>query len=144
MTTTIVGNNSEAQALVNLSSLGAIVAIPFGNTAAYDLIADFGGELYKVQVKTAKARTGGLFVKLQRSYTIGAKSVYRNYQPGDFDLLVVYSPSTDEIFGILAEECITKSSLLLRYTVPRNGQKKNVLMKDNYLLTDTIQRIYTR
>ncbi|MGH2847974.1 MAG: group I intron-associated PD-(D/E)XK endonuclease [Thermoleophilaceae bacterium] len=35
---------------------GAHVALPFGHSPHYDLVADFGGELLRVQVKTSVCR----------------------------------------------------------------------------------------
>jgi hypothetical protein len=50
------GDVGERAALYWLIGQGAQVAIPFGHSPHYDLIADFGGELSRVQVKTSVCR----------------------------------------------------------------------------------------
>ena len=50
------GDLGERAALYWLVAQGAHVSIPFGHSPHYDLIADFGGRLARVQVKTSACR----------------------------------------------------------------------------------------
>ena len=50
------GDFGERAALYWLVAQGAQVSIPFGHSPHYDLIADFGGRLSRVQVKTSACR----------------------------------------------------------------------------------------
>jgi hypothetical protein len=50
------GDFGERAALYWLVGQGAHVAIPFGHSPDYDLIADFGDRLSRVQVKTSACR----------------------------------------------------------------------------------------
>ena len=50
------GDFGERAALYWLAGEGAPVSIPFGHSPHYDLVADFGGELSRVQVKTSACR----------------------------------------------------------------------------------------
>jgi PD-(D/E)XK endonuclease len=50
------GDFGERAALYWLIARGAHVAIPFGHSPHYDLIADLGGRLLRVQVKTCACR----------------------------------------------------------------------------------------
>jgi PD-(D/E)XK endonuclease len=50
------GDFGERAALYWLIARGAYVSIPFGHSPHYDLIADFGGQLSRVQVKTSVCR----------------------------------------------------------------------------------------
>ena len=50
------GDIGERAALHWLMGQGAHVAIPFGHSPDYDLVADFGGELLRVQVKSCVCR----------------------------------------------------------------------------------------
>ena len=52
----IQGDYGERAALYWLIGQGAHVSIPFGHSPHYDLIADFGTELSRVQVKTSVCR----------------------------------------------------------------------------------------
>jgi hypothetical protein len=53
------GDFGERAALYWLVAQGAQVSIPFGHSPHYDLIADFGGQLARVQVKTCTCRYKG-------------------------------------------------------------------------------------
>lgn len=53
------GDVGERAALYWLVAQGAHVSIPFGHSPHYDLIADFGGRLARVQVKTSTCRYKG-------------------------------------------------------------------------------------
>ena len=50
------GDRGEAAALAWLIGRGANVSIPFGHPPDYDLVADLGAGLQKVQVKTSRCR----------------------------------------------------------------------------------------
>jgi hypothetical protein len=50
------GDIGERAALHWLVGQGAHVSVPFGHSPHYDLVADFGGRLSRVQVKTSACR----------------------------------------------------------------------------------------
>jgi hypothetical protein len=50
------GDIGERAALHWLLGQGALVSIPFGHSPHYDLVADVGGDLLRVQVKTSACR----------------------------------------------------------------------------------------
>ena len=52
----VQGDLGERAALHWLVGQGAHVSIPFGHSPHYDLIADFDGRLFRVQVKTSVCR----------------------------------------------------------------------------------------
>jgi hypothetical protein len=52
-TTRKQGDIGEMSAFAWLISAGAFVSIPFGHSPDYDLVADFGDHLARVQVKTS-------------------------------------------------------------------------------------------
>ena len=47
------GDLGEASAIEWLTRLGATVSVPVGHSPDYDLIAELGGRLLRVQVKTS-------------------------------------------------------------------------------------------
>ena len=48
------GITTELEIQYNVSKLGAIVSIPYGDCARYDHIWDINGKLLKVQIKTSQ------------------------------------------------------------------------------------------
>jgi hypothetical protein len=56
------GDIGELSAITWLSGAGALVSLPLFHSPDYDLIADFGGQVARVQVKTSVAWHNGRFV----------------------------------------------------------------------------------
>ena|ERR1700693_1854280 len=56
------GDAGELSAMLWLATHGAAVFIPLGHSPDVDLIADFGDELVRVQVKTSTFRRNGRWV----------------------------------------------------------------------------------
>ena len=53
------GITTELEIQYNVSKLGAIVSIPYGDCARYDHIWDINGKLLRVQIKTASPLEDG-------------------------------------------------------------------------------------
>jgi hypothetical protein len=87
------GDLGEAAAIQWLTSIGAIVSFPLFHSPDYDLIADFGGRLARVQVKTSRHTsdpTGHYAVQLATSG--GNQSwtgVVKKFEPGRVEFLFV-------------------------------------------------------
>jgi hypothetical protein len=52
------GDLAELKVAADLVSRGCELSIPFGEDSDYDLIADYGGRLHRVQVKYTKSDAG--------------------------------------------------------------------------------------
>jgi PD-(D/E)XK endonuclease len=63
------GDLGEAAAIHWLTSIGAVVSVPLFHSPDYDLIAELGGRLARIQVKTSRRlyRTGNFAVQLATS-----------------------------------------------------------------------------
>jgi bifunctional DNA-binding transcriptional regulator/antitoxin component of YhaV-PrlF toxin-antitoxin module len=87
------GDIGEAAAIQWLTSIGAIVAFPLFHSPDYDLVADFGAQLLRVQVKTSShmhSSNGHYAVQLATSG--GNQSwtgLVREFDPGRSDFLFV-------------------------------------------------------
>lgn len=92
------------------------VSFPFGHSHQYDLIVDKSGELYKVQVKTAKNEGGG-------RYYIQADA--DDYDEKYVDLLAGYSESTESVFFIPVSESSGKRQRVTFTDLERMGSDKN-------------------
>jgi PD-(D/E)XK endonuclease len=85
------GDMGERAALHWLMGQGAHVSIPFGHSPHYDLVADFGDELLRVQVKTSACR-----YKQRWAVTVCTRGANQSWQglvkrldPSRFDHLFV-------------------------------------------------------
>ena len=90
------GDLGEASAIEWLTRQGAVVSAPLGHSPHYDLLADFGGRPFRVQVKTSVYRTGtssrGTRHCIQLAALGGNQSWTRqskSFDPGRIDALFV-------------------------------------------------------
>ncbi len=112
---------------------GAIISRPTIEGTRYDLVVDWNGRLFRVQVKWAGvSRTeGALSVNLQ-SYA-GGKVTSRAYTASEVDVVLVYSPKRDVILW-LDRECFDgKGTLNFRLEPPRNNQTRGCRLLTDYL-----------
>ncbi len=134
MSTNDQSNLAEAIFRYKFTRMGVPVCIPTTNNLPYDMVIDLSGKLCKVQIKSATSGDGVIKVKLQRTYTLSAKSVYRNYVEGDFDYVAVYDTTEDKCYLVPAIHCINKATLYLRVEKAKNGAEKGILYASTFLL----------
>ena len=87
------GDLGEAAAIQWLTSIGAIVSLPLFHSPDYDLVAELGGRLARIQVKSSSCTieaTGHYAVQLatsggNRSWT----GLVKKFEPSRFDFLFV-------------------------------------------------------
>src|SRR6056297_1906648 len=98
------GDETEGIILGRLMSLGVSVSIPFGDSDRYDLIADDGNSLYRIQCKTGSWVNGAVRFNLYSSTVNEDGRVDSDYTAEEVDAYAVYSADTDEVYWIPIEE----------------------------------------
>ena len=87
------GDLGEAAAIHWLTSIGAVVSFPLFHSPDYDLIADLGGKLFRIQVKTSRCRHGpNDHFAVQLATSGGNQSwnrVVKRFDPARYDFLFV-------------------------------------------------------
>ncbi len=86
------GDIAVAQATATFTRLGMDVLFPLTESAAYDLVVDKDGKLYRVQVRYCADKEVGLRRIHSNSKGYVVKRIARN----SFDWLYVYRPSGEE------------------------------------------------
>lgn len=134
MNTKKTGDLSVAKFLVKFLENGIIVAEPWGDCDKYDLVIDIGNKLFRVQCKTGWLdNTRGIIRFNKRSITTqSGKHVCVPYESGDFDLYAIYYPETDD-YLICGHDIGGRHEGHFRLEKAKNGQTKNVHMKNDYL-----------
>ena len=98
------GDQTEATVLARLMDLGVTVAVPFGDSDRYDLIADDGRHCHRVQCKTGSWVNGTVRFNLYTS-TVGSEGrIDAEYTPEEIDAFAAYSDRTDEVYWVPVEE----------------------------------------
>ncbi len=127
------GDISELRVALALAEAGYAVSKPLGENQRYDLIADDGARLLRVQVKTGRIR--GSVVKFNCASTHGHRRTQMKIRPytGQIDLLAVYCPESGKVY-IVPEAELTRSVIHLRLVAPRNNMTKTIRWASRYEL----------
>ena len=138
MTTKERGNLTELLCLCEFAKLGIKTSIPYGEDCKYDFIIDVNGHLLKVQCKTShKLENGEGFTFKCESIVVNTKKITSNkYTTKDIDFFATID--NGQCYLVPVEECGVQKNL--RYCYPRNGQKKNISLAENYKLEDMIKQ----
>jgi len=126
-----IGDASEATMIGILVRAGCLVSIPFGENHRYDLVAEIGGALKRIQVKTGRLRKG--VVLFNCCSTHGHRGhPNRPYTGNEIDYYGVFCPELGSAYlvPIAAVRATTVGSLRVEPTT--NGQAKHLLWGSPY------------
>ena len=126
-----VGDRSEVELIHALYTAGYGVFIPFiGENHRFDLIADDGDRLAKIQVKTGRLRDGAVRFNCYSSHAHRGGPSCRNYL-GEVDFFGVYCPQVGDAYLVpIADLASFHGSL--RVDATRNGQGKRIRWAEDY------------
>ena len=101
LNSTDFGKIGEVRFLYELTSRGIQVSIPYGNSARYDMIADFNGKLNRIQIKTTSQFNDNKTSAIVKctSYTTRLNGVAASYVD-DVDYIGVFIPEWDQVLLI--------------------------------------------
>ncbi|MDQ6941249.1 MAG: group I intron-associated PD-(D/E)XK endonuclease [Candidatus Eremiobacteraeota bacterium] len=128
------GDISELVVAVALTKAGYAVSKPLGENQRYDLIADDGERLHRVQVKTGRVRDS--VVKFSCCSTHGHRrtgNLATRPYTGQIELLAVYCPQNEKVY-VVPEADLTRSVIHLRLVAPRNNMTKSIRWASTYEL----------
>jgi len=126
-----IGIRSEAAVMNALVRNGFWVSIPYGENNRYDLVADDGKRLYRIQVKTGHDRGSYLCYSCSSSHAHQGGSL-RSYH-GELDYVAIYCAPRETVY-LIPEAELTATQGHLRYRQPENGQKKRIRWAGQYEL----------
>lgn len=100
----------------------------------YDMIADDGKKLWRVQVKSTNRVVshckGAVSVNLL--YETRHRQHIYTYNEREVDALVVYVPSIDKLCWFPLRVFVNKTALSIRLDSPLNGQKNGIIYAKDY------------
>ena len=141
MDTKRCGNIGEAVAISNFVKYGIPVYLPFGDNERADLIAEFGGKLNKIQVKTSVYASDGKMVFDLTSSTVHRKNGVRHkYNNKEIDYFFCYNVERDKSFLIKAPDKPI-SVFTIRYEASKNNQTKNINYEHEYLFENIVNSL---
>lgn len=110
------GRMSELAVSSRLIELGHTVMEPV-TTEPFDLVAEIGDEMEKIQVKTARTREHGNSFKVDLQCRSGV------YSPDDVDSFCIYYPGNDTVYYVPYDE----SSIHMSFHLGTGNGKKETL-----------------
>lgn len=140
MTTKEQGIYGESRVLTKFVELGIPVSIPFGDNYSYDLVAEFGGKLQKIQVKTSTQSTDHYTKFRMRKVRINRnRSIIKQYTSDEVDYYALYSVPRDRIF-LVKSDMVGDSITLWFNSAPCLANKKFNLEED-YLIDRVVNTL---
>lgn len=128
--TTDKGDIGVAMVIADLLKHGYSVFMPVSATSPFDLLAEENGIYLRIQVKY---RTMKNDVICAQAYTATVTTKRNNARVNlDFDVLAIYCPETDKCYFLRRDEF--QNTITLRTIAPKNNQKTNINIADDYLL----------
>lgn len=133
------GNIGEAIVLAEFTKRQIQVAIPFGDNARYDLIAEFNGKLNKIQVKYCGQITeNNSFICPCASSTNHTTNKHLSTYDNDVDYMAFYLASIDKLLLVPIEQLKGRKTITFRLEPPKSGQKIGINLIEDYLLDKII------
>ena len=129
------GDLAELMVAVDLLRRGHKIATPYGEDGDFDLVLIRGNQLERVQVKHANSDGAVINVRCRsHSLTNGKIRRTKHYTAETIDLLAVYDATSDQCYYVAAKELgAGRSTLCLRLTPARNGQRLGTRHAEDYL-----------
>ena len=126
------GTISEYKVITKLLELGYTVSTPIGDNARYDLIADTGENLIRIQVKTGWVHNDVVMFNCF-GVTWNRTSTYtKEYTLKQVDVFLIYCPETDDIY----KYPVGKVKLgYLRIKPTKNNQNKGIVWAKDHIFT---------
>lgn len=111
-----IGNVGEAKALAEFVARQVPVYLPFGENERCDLVAEFGGKLNKIQVKTSEKVKDGTITWNIKSVT-GTKGNYstHKYTKQEIDYFVLYNVETNLLLLVPLDKITARTSISFTY-----------------------------
>ena len=143
MTTKQIGNIGEIKTIAKFVELGIPIYLPFGDNEKSDIVAEFGGKLNRIQVKTScKAEDGKMVFSIVSSTVHRQNGVKHIYTNDEIDYFALYNIERDVVLLISVNEPeLPKSSITIRYTQPKTTNQYKLFMEDDYLLEKTVSNL---
>ena len=140
MNTSRKGDETESIVLSRLMGIGLSVSVPFGDSDRYDLVADDGGSLHRVQCKTGSWINGTVRFNLYTS-TVGVDGrVDSEYTTDEIDAYAVYSRKTDHVYWVPIRDT-GSGEMRLRVDQPHpNAPISKINWASDYRLSSTFGR----
>lgn len=138
--TTDIGNVGYAKTLCKFVQMNIPVYTPFAEGYKADLIADFGGKLNRIQVKTTERVCDGDQVKWKVTRQDGYHGNRISYDPSEVDYFATYCIEND-LLCLLPYDQVPKSELVLRLDSYTGVRTKVMKFASDFTFEKTVENL---
>jgi len=135
MNTQLRGDLTEIEVTKKFMEKGIKVSDTVTDNYKYDVVADIGGNLYRVQIKTAyekKSSENSIQAYLKNhSYNNQGKKKERTYSEDDVDLFAIYYPKNENVYIVKYEEK-AKDRFYMTLKAPEEMHNKGIAKQANF------------
>lgn len=139
MDTTLLGNIGESRVLYELVKHGIQCYLPYGDGSTVDLIADFHGQLNKIQIKTTEKLNNAKAMEWRITRQEGYHGNRVSYQPGTIDYFALYCLETDIVCLISFDEVAHRSTISIRPGDYKGTRRSNMRFSEDYTVEKVIR-----
>lgn len=122
---------TELELQTELSRLGAIVSIPYGDYARYDHIWDINGTLLKVQIKSSQ------LISDESGFKFPGKNTAGKYTEEQIDGIA--TAFNGKCYYVPIDKC--SNEIKLRFTLPSNSKQKDIMFAHDYELHRILKQL---
>ena len=141
MTTNQKGNLGEVRVLSEFIKLGIPCYLPYGDGNTVDLIADFGGKLNRIQVKTTESLNKAGAMEWKTTRQEGYHGSRTTYKVNDIDYFAFYCIETDIVCLVPFDENLPASTLSIRLDSYEGKRLNTMRFASDYSIKAIINKI---
>jgi prevent-host-death family protein len=140
------GGIAETAITAAAYALDIPVLRPVVEHARYDLAFEIGDRILRVQCKWGGLDADGAVIKvsLQSNYLTPGGYVRNSYTPDEIDLVAVYCGDLDRCYLLPSSLACGRTSVFLRLTPPRNGQRACINLACDFEFDGAIAQLEER
>ena len=121
------------KAIAEMCSQGYTILVPMTEHATYDCVIEKDGKFKRVQCKYRSLdKTGTINIQFKSSWADRNGTHVQKIDKKNVDIYAIYCPDVEKVFFIEPE--MFDTSVTIRVKNPKNNQKANVRIADDYLL----------
>lgn len=139
MNTRTIGELTELKCQIFCLEKGYIVSKPIVDNARYDLLLDYNGKFYRIQIKTSRWMSKdheGIIFNCKSQHSISGGNKIMKYTPDEIDFFM--TEFENKFYLVPCEN--TKNEMRLRFKPTKNNQDNKANFAKDFEFEEVIKR----
>ena len=137
--TRIKGEITEMKCQLFCLEQGYVISKPILDTARYDLLLDYNGKIYRIQIKTSRWMSDeheGIVFNCKSQHSVAGGNKIMKYTPDEIDFFM--TEFENEFYLVPCKEA--KVEMRLRFKPTKNHQDDKATFAKDFKFEEVIQR----